>query len=235
MNMNQVTKKTATQQAMENLITYISGDTVQVGDKIPNEKDLCISLGVGRGTIREAVKVLISQGYLEIKPGLGTYVKSKAPQQGDSLSNWFFANEVAIQDIIIVRATLEPLATAMAIERCTPEQLELLQQNQADAEAAVEQGDYTALGALDEEFHRLIFVISGNALLVEFNSMISKCLSQFRQNTFKIKNNVENFIPAHGAIIRAFETKDTALGEKKMRQHIKKVSKDLETSKYNTI
>ena len=118
--MNQVTKKTATQQAMENLITYISGDTVQVGDKIPNEKDLCISLGVGRGTIREAVKVLISQGYLEIKPGLGTYVKSKTPQQGDSLSNWFFANEVAIQDIIIVRATLEPLATAMATEpsRC---------------------------------------------------------------------------------------------------------------------
>ena len=131
MNMNQVTKKTATQQAMENLITYISGDTVQVGDKIPNEKDLCISLGVGRGTIREAVKVLISQGYLEIKPGLGTYVKSKTRQQGDSLSNWFFANEVAIQDIIIVRATLEPLATAMAIERCTPEQLEALQQQAA--------------------------------------------------------------------------------------------------------
>ena len=200
--MNQVTKKTATQQAMENLITYINGDTVQVGDKIPNEKDLCISLGVGRGTIREAVKVLISQGYLEIKPGLGTYVKSKTPQQGDSLSNWFFANEVAIQDIIIVRATLEPLATAMAIERCTPEQLELLQQNQADAEAAVEQGDYTALGALDEEFHRLIFVISGNALLVEFNSMISKCLSQFRHGVHDLPIVGGDFCHAELVVIR---------------------------------
>lgn len=234
MFMNQVTRKTATQQTMENLLAYISDDEVQVGDRIPTEKDLCASLGVGRGTIRESVKGLISQGYLEIKPGLGTYVKSKTPQQSDSLSSWFMNNEVALQDVIVVRSTLEPLATAMAIERCTPEQLETLKSNQTEAEAAVARGDFSSLGQLDEEFHRLIFVISGNALLVEFNAMISKCLAQFRQNTFKIKNNVDNFVPAHGAIIRAFIAHDPALGEKKMRQHIKKVSKDLEASKYNT-
>ena len=86
----------------------------------------------------------------------------------------------------------------------------------------------------DEEFHRTIFTISGNALLIEINNMIAGQLAQFRQNTFKIKNNIDNFIPAHDAIIRAFETRDAALGEKKMKQHMKKVSKDLESSKYNS-
>jgi GntR family transcriptional repressor for pyruvate dehydrogenase complex len=70
--------------------------------------------------------------------------------------------------------------------------------------------------------------------MLEINSMINTHLAQFRQNTFKIKNNVDNFIPAHAAIIRAFESGDALMGEKKMRQHMKKVSKDLETSKYHT-
>lgn len=229
-----ITKKSATQLALENLRAYIIDDAVQVGDRFPTEKDLCSTLGVGRGTVREAVKVLISQGFLEIRPGLGTFIKSKTPIQTDSLSNWFLTNEVELQDLTVVRSTLEPLATKLAIERCSDEQLAALKKNQADAVEAADRYDSAALAHYDEEFHRMIFVIAGNVLLIEINDMITRCLSQFRQNTFKIKNNVDNFIPAHDAIIRAFEEHDTALGEKKMRQHMKKVAKDLEASKFNS-
>ena len=99
---------------------------------------------------------------------------------------------------------------------------------------AAEQCDAAALAHYDEEFHRTIFIIAGNVPLIEINEMITRHLAQFRQNTFKIKNNIDNFIPAHDAIIRAFETRDTALGEKKMRQHMKKVAKDVESSKVNS-
>jgi GntR family transcriptional repressor for pyruvate dehydrogenase complex len=228
-----ITKKSATQLALENLRSYVMNDDVRVGDRFPTEKDLCHMLGVGRGTVREAVKVLISQGFLEIKPGLGTFIKSKTPIQTDSLSNWFLTNEVELQDLTVVRSTLEPLATRLAIERCSEEQLAMLKKNQAEAEKAADDCDAAALAHCDEEFHRAIFIIAGNVLLIEINDLIASHLSQFRQNTFKIKNNIDNFIPAHDAIIRAFEMHDTALGEKKMRQHMKKVSKDLETSKFN--
>ena len=214
-----IIKKSATQLALENLRTYIMNDSVQVGDRFPTEKDLCSMLGVGRGTVREAVKVLISQGFLEIKPGLGTFIKSKAPIQTDSLSNWFLTNEFELQDLMVVRSALEPLATKLAIERCSDEQLAVLKKNQAEAVNAADRCDAAALA---------------NILLIEINDMITRHLSQFRQNTFKIKNNIDNFIPAHDAIIRAFETRDTALGEKKMRQHMKKVAKDLEASKFNS-
>lgn len=232
--MDQISKKSATQQTLENLRTYIAEDSIQVGDRIPTEKDLCATLGVSRGTVREAVKVLISQGYLEIRPGLGTFVKSKAPIQVDSLSNWFQSNEVELQDITVVRSAMEPVATALAIERCTEAQLDALMKNQSDANAAAARGDSAALALLDEEFHNMIFDIAGNALFIEFNGIITRCLSQFRQNTFKIKSNVDNFIPAHGAIIRAFIARDASLGEKKMRQHLRKVAKDLEASKYSS-
>lgn len=208
-------------------------DSSQIGDRFPTEKELCATLGVGRGTVREAVKVLISQGLLEIRPGLGTFIISKTPVQADPLFSWFVSNEVELQDLTIVRTTLEPLATKLAIEKCTEEQLAMLKVNQAKATKAAEDSDAAALAHYDEEFHHLIFLIAGNALLTEISDLISHHLSQFRQNTFKIKKNIDNFIPAHGAVIRAFEAGDSALGEKKMRQHMKKVAKDLEQSKYN--
>ncbi len=229
-----VTKKSATQLAIENLHSYITEDSVQVGDRFPTEKELCSKLGLGRGTVREAVKVLVAEGFLEIKTGLGTFIKSKTPAPTNSLSSWFLTNEVELQDLIIVRSTLEPLATKLAIENCSDEQLALLKANQEKAMEAAERCDAAALAQYDEEFHRTIFTITGNVLLVEFNEIIARQLSQFRQNTFKIKNNIDNFIPAHDAIIRAFEIRDTALGERKMKQHMKKVAKDLETSKFNS-
>ena len=207
-----IQKKSTTQLVVENLRAHIQHDSTQVGDRFPTEKELCSTLGVGRGT----------------------FIKSKIPVPNDSLSSWFLTNEMELQDLTIVRATLEPLATRLAIERCTDEQLAALKENQAEAVSAAERQDAAALARCDEEFHRTIFTISGNALLIEINNMIAGQLAQFRQNTFKIKNNIDNFIPAHDAIIRAFETRDAALGEKKMKQHMKKVSKDLESSKYNS-
>ena len=133
-----VTKKSATQLALENLRSHITEDSVHVGDRFPTEKELCSTLGVGRGTVREAVKVLISQGFLEIRPGLGTFIKSKTPVPSESLSSWFLANEVELQDLTVVRSTIEPLATKLAIERCTPEQLDVLKEIQAGAIQAAE-------------------------------------------------------------------------------------------------
>ena len=234
-----ITKKSASQLVLENLCSYILDDAVKIGDRFPSEKDLCAMLGVGRGTVREAVKILISQGFLEIKPGLGTFIKGKTPIQTDSLSDWFATNEVELQDLIVIRSALEPLATKLAIEKCNDNQLNMLKKNQTEAMKSAERLDAAALAQYDEEFHRIIFHITGNALLrseehtSELQSL-TRHLLQFRQHTFKIKSNIDNFIPAHDAIIKAFETHDTALGEKRMKQHIKKVAKDLENSKFNS-
>ena len=233
-SMAAIQKKSTTQLTIEHLQKYLKDDAVQVGDRFPTERKLCTDLGIGRGTVREAVKVLVSQGYLVIRPGLGTFIQSKTPVQKDPLTDYFVSNEVALQDLIVVRSALEPLATKMALEQCTPDQLVLLKKNLAASEKAAAQRNSADLAKLDEEFHRSIFLIAGNALMLEINSMINTHLAQFRQNTFKIKNNVDNFIPAHAAIIRAFESGDALMGEKKMRQHMKKVAKDLETSKYHT-
>ena len=58
------------------LIRYIQEEPIPVGERIPNEFELAEKFGVGRSTIREAVKGLVSKGMLEVRRGSGTYVIS---------------------------------------------------------------------------------------------------------------------------------------------------------------
>ena len=58
----------------DELMKYILQEPVEPGQKIPNEFELAERFGVGRSTIREAVKGLVSRGILEVRRGSGTYV-----------------------------------------------------------------------------------------------------------------------------------------------------------------
>ena len=75
--MEPIYKKSTVDLAVEKLIEYIQGDEVEVGQKLPAEVWLCRELNISRTTIREAYRVLQSQGYLEIRAGKGAFVKSK--------------------------------------------------------------------------------------------------------------------------------------------------------------
>ena len=58
----------------DELMKYILQEPVEPGQKIPNEFELAKQFGVGRSTIREAVKGLVTRGVLEVRRGSGTYV-----------------------------------------------------------------------------------------------------------------------------------------------------------------
>ena len=69
-------KKTLGQKTEDRLMKYILDRPIQIGEKIPNEYALTELFDVGRSTIREAVKGLVSRGVLEVRRGDGTYVIS---------------------------------------------------------------------------------------------------------------------------------------------------------------
>lgn len=72
-------------QVADNLEQLIIDNKLSPGDKIPNELDLVSQLGVGRGTIREAMKILESRSVVEIRRGKGTYVCSHVGMVEDPL------------------------------------------------------------------------------------------------------------------------------------------------------
>ena len=61
--------------ASDKIIKLIVDDNLKIGDRLPNEYELADKLGVGRSTVREAIKALVSRNILEINRGSGTFIK----------------------------------------------------------------------------------------------------------------------------------------------------------------
>ena len=77
--------KLLAEQVQEQIFQYILKTPVALGDRLPNEFELGEKFGVGRSTVREAVKLLVSRGILEVRRGSGTYVVSTTPVDMDPL------------------------------------------------------------------------------------------------------------------------------------------------------
>lgn len=104
---------------------YILATPVNVGDKIPTEFELADMFGVGRSTIREAVRGLVTKGMLEVRRGSGTYVISTQTLDEDplSLSRYTDKYELALE-LLDVRLMLEPeIAALAALNIGTPKKL----------------------------------------------------------------------------------------------------------------
>ena len=122
--LEKINKGLLTSQVEERLMEYILQEPIEIGEKIPNEFTLAEMFGVGRGTVREAVKSLVSKGILEVRRGLGTFVISTSTLEDDPLG---LANvlddqyELALQ-LFEVRLMFEPEIAALASVKATEEE-----------------------------------------------------------------------------------------------------------------
>jgi GntR family transcriptional repressor for pyruvate dehydrogenase complex len=223
--------KSAAEYAYQFLMARIQNESVKIEDRLPSEPTLCKELNVGRGTLREASRILQTRGYLEIKPGKGTFVVSKTGLNPIELANWFSENEPKIKDVLQVRMALEPMIVRLAISRCSEVDVETLSSIHDCAVKAALEKNSLQLAICDEKFHTHITQCSKNKMLIEIVKNVTEILKDFRGRTFLVDENIENFIPAHEKILDAFLWKDTEAGAEYMRQHLTMVIQDLHSSK----
>ena len=120
-------KKLLGSQVEDELMNYIRNEPVEIGEKIPNEFELAEKFGVGRSTIREAVKALESKGVLEVRRGAGTYVTGTSTREDDPLGLAKLGDKYKLAlELLDVRMMLEPEIAAMACAHITPEEKELI-------------------------------------------------------------------------------------------------------------
>ena len=117
-----VNQKLLVPQIEDQLLMYIHQEQVAVGDKLPSEYKLADIFGVGRSTIREAVKSLVIKGILEVKRGSGTYVKNTELIVDDPLGLAQFEDKYRLaMELFDVRILLELWHAGMQQKRkkCT--------------------------------------------------------------------------------------------------------------------
>lgn len=232
--MQAVKRVPVVQQVVNSLKEYIMSGKTAVGEKLPSEKELCEMLDVGRGTIREAVRVLQAMGFVEMRPGRGAFIARTEELDPAYLSGWFVENEVEIIDFLRVRTAIEPLAIKLAIRNCTDKDVAELQEIYRSTIEAVERNDAPMLAICDEQFHAVIVECSKNKLLVSINKLMTEALKKFRGKTFYVPSNARNVIEPHHAILQAFLDRNEEEGEQAMLKHLDYILRDLESSKRTT-
>jgi DNA-binding FadR family transcriptional regulator len=119
----------------EQLIEFIQKAPIAVGEKIPNEFELAEKFGVGRSTVREAVKGLVTRGMLEVRRGAGTFVISTYPSEADPLGLGKYEDKYQLAlELFDVRLMIEPEIAASAAGNAAEEDIANLRELCAEVE-----------------------------------------------------------------------------------------------------
>ncbi|MFJ6163928.1 FadR/GntR family transcriptional regulator [Micromonospora orduensis] len=160
-------------QTIEQLRSRILGGEWPVGGRIPTEPQLVAALGVGRNTVREAVRALVHAGVLECRQGSGTYVVSTdelAPVVARRLG------DDRMTEVIEVRRAFEVEAARLAALRRTPQDLAALDAALADREAAWHAGRVDAFVEADAALHTAVVAAAHNTMLAELYASVGAAL-----------------------------------------------------------
>jgi len=189
--------------AANSIRAEISAGRWAVGSRIPIEPQLALLLGVSRGTVREAVKTLVSRGLLEVRQGSGTYVRSGF----DPSANLQKMRRASLRDQFEVRRALEVEAARLAAVRHTAKDLRNLRAllDQRGLPDASDGG--ASFIQRDLDFHLAIVDVSGNLALAETCRFITGYIKD------TIGSSIGTSLPepnqaAHESIVEAIASRD---------------------------
>lgn len=150
-------------QVIEQMRGAISRGDWPVDQRIPPEPELVSALGVGRNTVREAVRALSHAGLLDVRQGDGTFVRATSEICG-ALRRLYGTR---LREVLQVRRVLEVEGARMAALERTEDELADLTATLARRDSAIEREDLESVLDADTWFHRKVVECSHNGLLIE--------------------------------------------------------------------
>jgi GntR family transcriptional regulator, transcriptional repressor for pyruvate dehydrogenase complex len=147
----------------EMMLETILSKRLDVGDRLPSERELGEQFGVSRTVVREAVRELVAKGVIEVRSGSGLRVAAvDASAVSESMSLFLRGGALDFEKVHEVRRVLEVHIAGLAAERARPEDVAALRAVHERMEA--ESGDVEAAARDDLEFHRVIARATHNEL-----------------------------------------------------------------------
>ena len=204
--------KLLAEQVEDQIYHYILDTPIEPGAKLPNEFELGEKFGVGRSTIREAVKLLSSKGIVEVRRGSGTYVVTTDPLGLRSVKD---KNQLAL-DLVNVRLLLEPGIAEMAAHNATDEDIERLRRLCERVEAKIHDGDRYIED--DIAFHTCIAESSKNTVVEQLIPIIDTAVMMFVNITHK--KLIDETIMTHRMIVEAIANHDPLGAKSAMVMHL---------------
>jgi DNA-binding FadR family transcriptional regulator len=202
----------------ESLRRYIEDNSLKAGDPLPPESFLAQQLGVGRNSVREAIKALESLGVLETRRGVGIFVKEFSFQP--LLDNLAYGLQASLRDVEELREIRRVLETGLidkTIEMISPEDIAALRAVTKRMRERAERNE--SFAEEDQQFHQLLF-------RCQQNNMLSALIDIFWTAFYKASNfaDLDNPTPLatwkdHHEIVEAVAAKDVDRARRRLAEH----------------
>ena len=205
--MKKIRVKTLHQEVAERVREMIRRGDLVAGQKV-DEKVLCESMGVSRTPIRESLRILHSEGLIDLIPHKGAYISTPKIEE--------------IKDMFEVMGMLEGMCARLATKRMGASDLKKIRSLHNELEHHYARQDREMYLEVNNVFHLLVQELSGNKALQDVLKGLRQKILLYRHRQLYQKNRFDQSMREHREILAAFEKRDARLAEISLKHHLKK-------------
>lgn len=191
--------------------------TLLLHDRLPPERHLAATYAVARGTIREALHRLADEGFVEIRPGSGTYVTHVASKNSTSA-----IEDATPFELMDARFALEPHICRLVVLHARPADFERLEDLCERMENSL--GAPVAFAEADAEFHRTLAESTRNGLLIWIIDQITAVRAQAKWTRMRHLTLHDSIIARyntqHRQILNALRAREPESAANLMKEHL---------------
>ena len=214
-------RESVTSSIINRLTDLLISGELKPGDKLPTEMELAEQLGVGRNSVREAIKMLSYLGVIEIRRGIGTFVANSMPESVvNPLILGLVFEQKTSREIIELRLLFETAIGEIVIQKASDEDIKnLVAANERLKKAAARKSSSSQqLRDIDIGFHETLLELTDNNPLKKVGKAIYALFLSSIENT--VKQDPERAVRNHQLIIEAVEKRDPELLRKHMKESL---------------
>ena len=213
--LKRIKSESVVQQIIDSLVEAMIRKELKPGDQIPTEMELAERLGVGRNSVREAIKILVYFGVLEIRRAEGTYVcEGFTDTMIDPIIYGIILDKAGSYEYLMeLREIMEAGVMKLAMENAKEEEFRNLRIQLERMRREIEIGpeNVDRVFQEDNEFHSIITSMGHNPLVQKIEAVVRTLTHSMRYETVKAmveSGRGQELYEAHEKLLRILESKD---------------------------
>jgi len=201
----------------------------KAGDQLPVERELAEVFRVSRSSVREALRSLESQGFIESRQGDGTYI-ARQPVESlvRPLASVISTEKDDQMELFEMRRMIEPDLAYLAAERATEEEIAMMEKVLDLQEEKISRGESGT--DVDKNFHYIMARAAKNKAILRITDNVIDLLAESREQYLQVEGRPQKSILRHREVLDAIRAGDPERAEKCMLEHLM----DIETSLFGT-
>lgn len=199
------------EKVIDQIQELISNGELKKGDKLPPERELAETLGVGRPTLKQALSGLEVMGVIESRHGEGNYISDDNMSFINPLTMDYYINQGNSSDVVELRYMLETQMAKVVAKSATEDDIKILDTIVDDMEKCTTQLD---LKELNTKFHIKFAELSGNVLIIGLYKSMATIISD---KTMLV--DLKEFSQGHREIVDGIRSRDAKRTSQAMKVH----------------